>query len=56
MGWAMGNWILDFLKWTAFVVVGYSLIGDGDKTVITVLMAVITTVAVLGFYKERTKK
>lgn len=46
--------LLEYLQWTAFVVVGYALIGGGDKIVLIVLMAIITLVAVAGFYKERT--
>jgi hypothetical protein len=49
----MLNAFLELLKWTAFIIVGYALIGEGDKPVLIALMAMVTLIAVAGFYRER---
>jgi hypothetical protein len=49
----MFNAFLQYLQWTAFIVVGYALIGGGDKVVLVVLMTIATIVAIAGLYRER---
>ena len=37
--------LFKLLQWTAFCIVGYALIGEGDKVVLIGLMSIVTVVA-----------